>query len=95
MVTKPIIDKAANDKANATLTVVLPEGESFEEILARAFAEYSEILAKCDQFAAELREKCMAAGGEEYVELTILAYRQAIAAHKLCTDKDGKPIFVS
>lgn len=32
MVTKPIIDKAANDKANATLTVVLPEGESFEEI---------------------------------------------------------------
>ena len=32
VVTKPIIDKAANDKANATLTIVLPEGESFEEI---------------------------------------------------------------
>lgn len=32
VVTKPIIDKAANDKANATLVVVLPEGESFEEI---------------------------------------------------------------
>ena len=70
-------------------------GESFEEILARAFAEYDEILVKCDNFAAELREKCLAAGGEEYVELTILAYRQAIAAHKLCADKDGKPIFVS
>lgn len=70
-------------------------GESFEQILVRAFAEYEDILRRCDAFSHALRQRCLAAGGEKYTELTVLAYRQAIAAHKLCSDPDGAPVLIS
>ena len=35
------------------------------------------------------------AGGKEYAELCAIAYRQAVAAHKLIEDKDGNLLFLS
>ena len=70
-------------------------GETFEEMLTRALAESHAILHRCDAFSHALAERCLTAGGERYLELTMLAYRQAIAAHKLCTDPNGDLLFVS
>ena len=36
-----------------------------------------------------------AVGGKKYAELCAIAYRQAIAAHKLVTDKEGTLLFLS
>ena len=35
------------------------------------------------------------AGGEKYAEILELAYRQAVAAHKLVLDEDGEVLFIS
>ena len=40
-------------------------------------------------------QETAAAGGQKYAELCALAYRQAISAHKLVTDKEGNLLFLS
>ena len=59
---------------------------------AEAFADYEQIKARCDRLAEDLRAKC---GNEKYYELLSLAYRQAIAAHKIAVDRDGEVLFIS
>ena len=56
---------------------------------------YPEIMKRCGDFDAALMRDATAAGGKKYAELCALAYRQAIAAHKLVTDKDGTLLFFS
>ncbi|WP_274365133.1 glutaminase family protein [Paenibacillus thermotolerans] len=70
-------------------------GMSAADMLSAAFAEYAGIMARCDAFDRQLREEGVRAGGEKYAELLALAYRQAIAAHKLVTDRDGNILFMS
>ena len=60
--------------------------------VADAFADYDEIKKRCDRLADELRAKCR---NEKYYELLSLAYRQAIAAHKIAVDRDGEVLFIS
>ncbi len=67
---------------------------SFGDMAKAAVREYGEIKALCEKFDAELmaeaREK-----GENYEKITSLAYRQAIAAHKLVKDTEGNYLFLS
>ncbi|MDQ0091422.1 hypothetical protein J2T12_004859 [Paenibacillus anaericanus] len=70
-------------------------GTTAHGMIADAFAEYSEIIQRCAEFDLELWADGVRAGGEKYAELLVLAYRQAIAAHKLVTDSDGKLLFMS
>lgn len=68
--------------------------DSFEAMIQAAIREYPEIKKMCDTFDGEL----MAEAGklsEEYGYITSLAYRQAIAAHKLIEDRDGNIVFLS
>ncbi|MBR5428391.1 MAG: DUF4965 domain-containing protein [Clostridia bacterium] len=60
--------------------------------ISEAFADYEELRARCDRLADELRAKCR---NEKYYELLSLAYRQAIAAHKIAVDRDGNVLFIS
>ena len=67
---------------------------SFEEMAKAAVREYPEIKKLCDAFD----QKQMAEAGklgEKYEYITSLAYRQAIAAHKLIEDEEGKIVFLS
>lgn len=67
---------------------------SFEDMVKTAIKEYPEIKKMCDEFDSKL----MAESGklsEEYEYITSLAYRQAIAAHKLVEDTEGNIIFLS
>ncbi|MFW5994798.1 MAG: glutaminase domain-containing protein, partial [Spirochaetia bacterium] len=70
-------------------------GEHFEALFARAVEEYEELSERCDEFDRTLRETALEAGGRRYADICALAYRQAIAAHKLVADVDGAPLFFS
>jgi hypothetical protein len=70
-------------------------GLSTSQMIADAFTEYPQIKKRCTVFDLQLWEDGVQAGGEKYAELLVLAYRQAIAAHKLVEDSDGNVLFMS
>lgn len=67
---------------------------SFGDMVKAAVKEYPQIKELCDRFDADLMGE---AGklGENYQSITALAYRQAIAAHKLVEDTEGNLLFLS
>lgn len=67
---------------------------SFEEMVRAAIKEYPEIKKMCDAFDEKLMEETGKLS-EKYEYITSLAYRQAISAHKLVEDPEGKILFLS
>ena len=65
------------------------------DVFAAANAQYKSLLKKCDDFDMQLMKDAREAGGEKYAELCALAYRQAIAAHKLVEAPNGDLLFLS
>lgn len=61
----------------------------------KARANYASVMKQCRKFDAQLMKDAEKAGNKKYAELCALAYRQAIAAHKLVTDTDGNLLFLS
>src|SRR5208282_2854121 len=68
---------------------------SAEGLLAAAEKDYPAVVARCREFDGKYTADTLAAGGPLYADLSNLVYRQAIAAHKLVADVDGKPLFFS
>lgn len=68
--------------------------DSFEDMVRAAIDEYDEIKRLCDAFDASLMAES-GAKGENYKNITALAYRQAISAHKLVEDTEGNILFLS
>ena len=66
-----------------------------EAMLLSAIADFPVLAERCRQFDEALVEDLEAVGGHEFAHLAALSYRQAIAAHKLAADYDGKPLFFS
>ncbi|GHE36698.1 glutaminase family protein [Sphingobacterium griseoflavum] len=60
----------------------------------QAFASYDEVMEKADAFDRKFMQQ-YAAFGKEYAELCALAYRQAIAAHKLVESPNGELLLLS
>jgi Domain of unknown function (DUF4965)/Domain of unknown function (DUF5127)/Domain of unknown function (DUF1793)/Domain of unknown function (DUF4964) len=56
--------------------------------------DYAALSAKAKGFDEQLMADLARAGGDKYARLAALAYRQAIAAHKLAADIDGTAIFL-
>lgn len=71
------------------------EGWAAEDLIRAAVREYPEIIARCKAFDSELLNDAKECGGSDYADIVTLAYRQAIAAHKLVVDVDGTPLFFS
>ena len=69
------------------------DGASFADLLRKAVSEYESLLQRAITFDRELTADLTSAGGRDYAELSVLAYRQAIGAHKLVADTDGTPLF--
>ena len=69
--------------------------QQFEDQLAEANAQYPSLKTKCATFDAKLYADAENAGGKEYAELCKLAYRQAIAAHKIVYAPNGDILFLS
>ncbi|MBL7968563.1 MAG: DUF4965 domain-containing protein [Prolixibacteraceae bacterium] len=68
---------------------------TMDDALKAAHSEYDQLMETCAQFDNQLWNDALKAGGENYAELCVLAFRQAIAAHKLIKDKEGNTIFLS
>jgi len=69
------------------------DGTNFADLLRKAVSEYEVLLQRGVAFDKELTADLTTAGGREYAALSVLAYRQAIGAHKLVADVDGTPLF--
>ncbi|HEV8379109.1 MAG TPA: DUF4965 domain-containing protein, partial [Tepidisphaeraceae bacterium] len=63
--------------------------------LADAEREYKAIHDRCEKFDKELMADLKKIGGDNYERIASLAFRQAIAAHKLVYGIDGTPLFFS
>ncbi|HEY6490087.1 MAG: DUF4965 domain-containing protein [Terracidiphilus sp.] len=68
------------------------DGMPVEQMLDTAEEEYSALDQRGDAFDKELTADLSRAGGEHYAAIAILAYRQALAAHKLVADINGDPM---
>jgi hypothetical protein len=66
------------------------QSESFvmPRLLAKAQTDYAKVQAKCMRFDTMMYNEASRAGGKKYAELCVMAYRQAIAAHKLVVNPD-------
>lgn len=68
---------------------------SIEAEIRAAYDEYNGLIDRCYAFDKRLMEETAAVGGKEYAELCALAYRQAIAAHKLVEAPNGDLLWLS
>jgi hypothetical protein len=68
---------------------------TMDDALKAASTGYEMLLDSCTTFDNQLWADAAKAGGENYAELCVLAFRQSIAAHKLIKDKEGNTIFLS
>jgi len=74
-----------NNDGNTTI-------ESQLELAAR---EYADVMVQCETFNKKIYKDALAAGGRQYADLCVLAYRQSIAAHKLVKSPAGELLFMS
>jgi len=68
---------------------------STSEMLKDAVKIFPTVTESCKVFDNELTEDLKSAGGEDYANLSILSYRQAISAHAFVADSDGSPLLFS
>ena len=67
---------------------------TFARLLTTAERDYPALSSRAIAYDAELEADLIRAGGPDYAAICILAFRQAIAAHKLVEDVDGTPFFM-
>jgi len=70
-------------------------GADMAELLRTAAKSFPDVKARSERLDERLRADLATAGGAEYADIAILAYRQALAAHKLVADLDGTPLYFS
>ncbi len=66
-----------------------------DELAAKADADFDSLNKRCESFDNELVSDLKKIGGDSYAELGVLAWRQALAAQKLCADANGQPLMFS
>ena len=71
------------------------DGVDAAQLLRMSEAESNSLHDRCEQFDTELMADLTRAGGAKYATLGALAYRQALAAHKLVADRNGQPLLFS
>ena len=66
--------------------------ETVQQMLSDAEAQYPTLVSRSERFDRDLTSDLTSAGGSDYAQLAILAYRQTLAAHELAADVDGTPM---
>lgn len=62
-------------------------------LMQAAWKEYRSIRERCEAFDKSLNADALKAGGREYAELCVAAYRQSLAAHKLVRGEHDEVLF--
>ncbi|HAH22227.1 MAG TPA: glutaminase [Prolixibacteraceae bacterium] len=57
--------------------------------------QHDQVMERCNSFDNQLWKETLEAGGKDYADLCVLAFRQSIAAHKLTKDTLGNILFLS
>jgi hypothetical protein len=70
------------------------EFSSFTALMKAAERDYPSMQQRAGQYDADLSQDLLQAGGPDYAAIATLAFRQAIAAHKLVMDDAGVPFFM-
>jgi len=70
-------------------------GAEANDMLADAIKDYDRLTEASKRFDDTLMADLRKAGGDHYAEIAALAFRQAVAAHKLVADLDGTPLLFS
>ncbi len=70
-------------------------GSLITDEIVKAHSDYNDVIARCRELEDRMFIDAVRAGGEKYAELLELAFRQAIAAHKLVIDENGEVLFIS
>ena len=70
------------------------DGKTIIDALDWSKENYQEIIKKCEDFDAKLKEDCDKIGKDYYV-LACAALRQTVASHKLVENKKGELLFLS
>ncbi|MDO4294251.1 MAG: DUF4965 domain-containing protein [Eubacteriales bacterium] len=65
------------------------------EAVGAALSDREKTIKRAQRLDEELENAAKKVGGEDYALLCSMAYRHAVAAHKLITDEDGEIIFLS
>src|SRR5690606_33306432 len=66
-----------------------------EEQFLKAHNEYANIISRCNETDQMIYRDAFQSGGEEYARLCEMAYRHAIAAHKLVESPQGTLLWLS
>ncbi|EDM34328.1 glutaminase [Pedobacter sp. BAL39] len=69
--------------------------QTIDQQLAAADQQYASVIQQCTDFDAKFHAANVKAGGEQYADLSDLAYRQSISAHKLVKSPKGELLFLS
>jgi hypothetical protein len=64
-------------------------------LMEKAYAEYDQVLSRCDTLNKSMYSQAINAGGPGYAQLCVAAYRQSIAAHTLVQSPAGDLLFLS
>lgn len=67
--------------------------KTMEILLDKCLDESARVQDRCDAFDRQLYADALKAGGEDYAQLCVLAYRQSLAAHKLVRGPAGELLF--
>ena len=67
--------------------------QTMENLLKTSDREHGKIMEVCRQFDKKLVADALAAGGKEYADLCVAAYRQSLAAHKLVRGEHDEVLF--
>jgi len=74
----------------------LQKGITMDKLLVQANNEYQVVLNKCTNWDKTIWAQAFNAGGQQYAELCVLAYRQSVAAHSLVkSTQNGDILFLS
>jgi hypothetical protein len=69
--------------------------KTIDDALQAASAEHDQVMEHCVAFDDQLWDETLKAGGKNYADLCVLAFRQSVAAHKLVKDTEGNILFLS
>lgn len=68
---------------------------TMDQALQEAAGDYAAVMGRCGEMDKRVWDETLAAGGKNYADLCVLAFRQSIAAHKLVKDTAGNTLFLS